>query len=113
MIKEKKIDFVRSIISEDCVLDGQLIINNESLNYFHPQYDLIFKGYNTHILSAKKQKGAMGANYYISMASDDIKKDQNYVGKVRTGSDSNTFNIFDNGERLTNKVSDYFGSKKR
>lgn len=48
------------------ILEGKIITSKKGFNYLYPQFDLSFTGYNTHIVSCKKQSGAIGANYYLS-----------------------------------------------
>ena len=63
----KKRNFNKQTIPEGHILEGVVIIEKALLNYFYPQFNIHFKNSTiTHIVSCKKQSGAIGANYYIS-----------------------------------------------
>ena len=50
-------------------------------------------------MSAKKKSYNKTSNYYISLnQSDPCKKDNNFVGKVRSNFMGSEFNIYDNGQ---------------
>lgn len=66
MIEGDKVNFINTPIPKNAVLIGQFIRFNNGVNYLYPHYDLVFKDFNTHIVSCKKQSGSFGANYYIS-----------------------------------------------
>lgn len=67
MVYSDKLLYVNTSIPKINTLNGKLVRFNNGINYLYPHFDLIFKDYNCHIISCRKQTGSIGANYYISV----------------------------------------------
>lgn len=53
------------------------------MDYIMPKCDLRILTEKTHLISCQKKIGSLSSNYYFSISENDIKKDENFVGKIR------------------------------
>lgn len=65
---------------------------------FYPKYHLHISNGFLYLMSAKKRAYNNTSNYIISLAREDMQKEANYIGKVRSNFMGTEFTLYDSGK---------------
>jgi len=72
----------------------------------YPKYALVISGCYKYLLSAKKVSFLKSAHYIITLSKKDFYRGHpEFIGKLRSNGSGNEYNIFDNGENPSTKLS--------